>query len=215
MSAGGKCGESRTNNSSLVEAMLAEYGTLRQESLEAVGHRMTVMSFTFAAVGVIIGGLLTRKVSDAVAGLIAVLFVPQVSKAALLIWLGEYERSQRAGKWLAELEQRVNRALGADALAWETTLLAARRTTDMEAAGSSRPPVHMGYPYVSVVALLVGAGYTATALGTYLLFAEARRRWGTDVAAATAAGIAVAASIVELAFIRFFLNRWKACRAGN
>ena len=135
--------------------MLAEYGTLRQESLEAVGHRMTVMSFTFAAVGVIIGGLLTRKVSDAVAGLIAVLFVPQVSKAALLIWLGEYERSQRAGKWLAELEQRVNRALGADALAWETTLLAARRTTAMEAAGSSRTPVHMGYPYVSVVALVV------------------------------------------------------------
>ena len=95
MSAGGKCGESRTNNSSLVEAMLAEYGTLRQESLEAVGHRMTVMSFTFAAVGVIIGGLLTRKVSDAVAGLIAVLFVPQVSKAALLIWLGKVLLGQR------------------------------------------------------------------------------------------------------------------------
>lgn len=39
----------------------------------------------------------------------AVLFVPQVAKTGLLIWLGEYDRSQRAGKWIADLEVWIDR----------------------------------------------------------------------------------------------------------
>jgi hypothetical protein len=97
----------------------------------------------------------------------------------------------------------VNRALGAEALTWEATLAENRR------AARIRAPVHMGYPYVSVVRLLVGAGYAAIALGTYYLFSETKRRWGADVAIATAAGIASAAAIGEIAFIHFFLGRWK------
>jgi len=33
-----------------LDALLAEYATLRQESLGAIGHRVAVMNFTFAAV---------------------------------------------------------------------------------------------------------------------------------------------------------------------
>lgn len=190
-----------------LDAMLAEYQTIRQESLESIGHRMTVMNFTFVTLGVIISGLLTRKVSDLLAGLIAVLFVPQIAKAALLIWLGEYQRSRRAGKWLAVLEQRINEAVDTDALGWESKLWSAG--TDREATR------HMGYPYVAVVVLLLGAGYTALALGIYLLFAKTERSWGLGSAVAVSTALAILSVCVELGFIAFFLKRWVRCQRGD
>ncbi|MGZ4309640.1 MAG: hypothetical protein ACXVRG_09945, partial [Gaiellaceae bacterium] len=73
-----------------VEAMLAEYTSLRGEATAAVGHRFTVVGVTFAMLGVVISALLQRRIADTVAGLIALLFVPTVTKAALIVWLGEH-----------------------------------------------------------------------------------------------------------------------------
>ena len=120
-----------SDKSLLVEAMLAEYRSVRQESLEAVGHRMTVMSFTFAAVGVVIGGLLARRVSDVLAGLIAILFVPQVSKAALLIWLGEYDRTESLIRQLLSTRK--------------VALAAATRARDTTPADVITPESYLGY----------------------------------------------------------------------
>jgi hypothetical protein len=192
-----------------VDAMLAEYQTLRQESLESISHRMTIVNFTFAILGVVIGGLLTRTVSDLLAGLIAVLFVPQIAKAALLMWLGEYERSRRAGKWLCELEERINDGVGAKAVGWESRLWKGSSATGDDTAA------HMDYPYVAVIVLLLGAGYTAIALGTYLLFVHLERTWGVGGAVAISTAIAVASAVFELLFFWYFRAKWATCRSRN
>jgi hypothetical protein len=187
------------------EAMLTEYRSLRQESMESLGHRMTVMNFAFGSLTVVIAGLLTRKVSDATAGVIGVLFVPQVAKAALLIWLGEYERSRRAGRWLRDLEQKINDVTGRTSMGWETSL-------GDERGRSAR---HMAYPYIAVIALVGGAAYVAIGLGTYMLAAQVRDDAGAGWAGVTVGLILALAIVVEGAFIRFFLKRWEACRKAE
>jgi hypothetical protein len=87
-----------------LQAALAEYSSLRQESMTAITNRITIANFTFGALAVILAGLLAQSRPGPVIGWVAILFVPQVSKTGLLIWLGEYDRSQRAGKWIADLE---------------------------------------------------------------------------------------------------------------
>src|SRR5689334_12686725 len=76
-----------------IDAMLAEYASLRTESLTSITNRITVANFAFGAVAVIVAALLTDTTPDITKGAIAFLFVPQIAKAGLLIWLGEYERS--------------------------------------------------------------------------------------------------------------------------
>jgi hypothetical protein len=189
-----------TGPTEMFQAMLAEYQSLRQESLGAIGHRMTVMSFTFAALSVVIGGLLTRQVSDLLAGLLALLFVPQMAKAGLLIWLGEYRRSQRAGRWVAALESKINNIADGDAMGWETHL--------------SSKSLHMSYPYVAVVALVMGIGYTGDALGGYFVYLELDRNWSQCAAIALIIVVAVVVVAAEVGFLRFFQSRWRACRTG-
>jgi hypothetical protein len=191
----------------VIDAMLAEYETLREESLQSIGHRLTVVTFTFAILGVVISGLLTGKVSDAVAGLIAILFLPQVAKAALWMWLGEYQRSRRAGKAIAELERKINVAVAAEALSWESKLW------DAESKAQRTKVRHMNYPYAAVIVFLLGASYTATALGIYLLYSPTKRRWGADVANDLAIGISLLALVIEAAFAVDFHRRWKSSRA--
>lgn len=189
-----------------VDAMLAEYETLRQESLQSIGHRMTIVTFTFAILGVVISGLLTGKVAPVVAGLIATCFLPQVAKAALWMWLGEYQRSRRAGKAIAELECKINTAVGAKALSWESNLWKPKDRSSRESAR------HMDYPYAAVIVFLLGAGYTAIALGTYLLYTPAKLRWGVDVAIDLTIGISLLAALVEAVFLWDFHRRWTDCR---
>lgn len=189
-----------------VDAMLAEYQTLRQESLESMTNRMTIVGFTFAILGVLIAALLTREVSDLLAGLIAVLFVPQVAKASLLMWLGEYQRSRRAGSWLVGLEAKINEQVGTTAVDWESNL--ARQTGE-----DDETPAHMDYPYVAVVTLLLGAGYTAIAVGTYLVFAYIDGRWGTGDGALAACVVAAVAAAFEVWFFLYFRKKWAASRS--
>lgn len=188
-----------------LDAMLAEYESLREESLASLTHRMTVMNFTFGGLAVLIAGLLTRKVSDALAGVVAVLFVPQVGKAALLIWLGEYARSRRAGRWLRSLERKINAHTKADAMGWETSL----------ANSVDQPTQHMVYPYAAVVGLILGATYTASVLGIYLITTWLRTSQGDHRAALAAGAVSGAVVLVEGMFLLFFLKRWSACRAPD
>lgn len=189
-----------------VTGMLMEYEMLRQESLAAIGHRLNILSFTFAALAVLTAGLLQRKVEDVVAGVVALAFVPQFAKAGLLVWLGEHARSQRAGRYLVGLEERLNAVVGAETLCWETSL-AGRRPAEERPGG-----LHMRYPYVAVVVLLLGVGWAAGAVGVYLLahgLGDLLSRGWTVAATTTLALVAVG---VEVAFLRFFAARWRAAR---
>lgn len=182
--------------------MLTEYATLREEVLAAIGHRVAIMNFTFAAMSVLLAGLLTRKVPDSLAGLIAFIAVPQFSHAGLLIWLGEYRRSQRASIWLSKLETRINAAVDTPALSWE-----GRSDGD-----NAEQYAHMGFPYVATVALLLGAAYVALGLGGYLI-----TRWLQDAIDGVSLWLiipplALYALISETAFLLFFRSKWRECR---
>ena len=130
-----------------LQALLSEYSSLREESMAAIEHRMTATNFTFAAMAVIIAALLTSHTDPRVVVVFLGVGLPQLAKAGLLIWLGEYERSQRAGRHLCQVEAAINARVGDEVLTWERGLSSTR--------------IHMGYPYRAVVVLLLGTGWLA------------------------------------------------------
>lgn len=177
-------------------ALLAEHASLRQESVQAIANRIAVMNFTFGALAVVLAALLAGEVDRTVAGLIALFFVPQMAKAGLLIWLGEYHRSQRAGAWLAHVEAQVNRLVAdPNTLAWESSLI----------ARSS----HMEFPYVATAAFILGAGYLGSLLGVFDLVTGLP---SGAVRIGGACALLVYAIVVEAVFARYFRRRWRETR---
>jgi tellurite resistance protein TehA-like permease len=183
-----------------IQVALAEYGSLRQESLQAITNRLQVLSFTFAALSVIIAATLTGKIPALAAALVTIIVVPSLAKAALLVWLGEYSRSQRAGRWIAELELRINNDVGGKpVLGWESKLLTRS--------------AHMGFPYLAVVALLLGLGYAGYGLGTYFFtrylgYHKVHPSWYVW------AGGAALIVIAEGCFLWWLRGAWLVARLG-
>ncbi len=171
--------------------------------MAAIGHRMTATNFTFAALAVIIGALISAAHLDKrIVGATLLAVVPQLAKSGLLIWLGEYERSQRAGRHIARVELKINRLLDTEALTWES--------------GLKSTSAHMGYPYRAVLTLLLGTGYCSVVLGlTFLgMFLHdrapcPRALWWTLWGLA-----AVAAIAAEARFLVRFRRLWTVAKTG-
>jgi hypothetical protein len=136
---------------------------------------------------------------------VAVVFVPQLAKCGLLVWLGEHERSQRAGKYLCAVEIRLSDILGHELLGWETWL------GDRRAPTPEAPYLHMRYPYLAVVALLLGVGWVAEAIGVYLI-ANATGSLASPWEWLLPVLTGVACLWMELWFIGYFKRRWMAVR---
>jgi hypothetical protein len=186
-----------------VTAMLAEYSTLRQELLESIGHRIQIMNFTFAAMSVMIAGLLTRHVPDILAGLISFLAVPQFAHAGLLIWLGEYRRTERASAWVAGLEKRINAELGDKVLLrWES------RSEDASLSDFG----HLVYPYVATSALLLGSAYVALVLGGYLLTDGLEHLFKTHHWYIAVWPLVLYALVTEGTYVWYYRRRWQEAR---
>lgn len=192
-------GHEVASREAVVETLLVEYGSLREESLAALEHRMTATNFTFAALAVLIGAVISSGLGALVAGTVLVLVVPQLAKAGLLIWLGEYARSQRAGRHVAAIETRVNDLLGSEVLTWEGGLKSAN--------------VHMTYPYWAVASLLLGTGYVASFVGLVLL-GEATMDETSMPVAAVVAPLSALTVVWEWVFHRYFMGRWRQARTG-
>jgi hypothetical protein len=189
-----------------LEAMLAEYASLREESLQSIGHLILIMNFTFGALSIIVAGLLNSRASNILSGIIALFFVPQLAKAGLLIWLGEYNRAQRAGRWIKTLESRINDHLGSEsAMGWENALTGRGK-------GKS---THMAYPYVAVVLLVLGVGYTSSFLGAYFLIGQlVKVAEGRVVFFFSVILVVIYVLSVETLYFRFFLRKWREVRTA-
>ncbi|WP_049563738.1 hypothetical protein [Nonomuraea sp. SBT364] len=182
-----------------LQVMLTEYEWLRQESLNAINNRVIIANFMFGAVALITAALVSIESPSLLTGITGVIFVPQIAKVGLMIWLGEYNRSQRAGKWLSDLEKRINRAAGLErAMYWESALI-----------GNS---VHMTYPYLSVVLLLLGTGWAATVTGFTILIALLRDLATQLPWLPILIVLALLTLVTEAWFIRFFRAKWKKIR---
>ncbi|WP_326796283.1 hypothetical protein OG946_13100 [Streptomyces sp. NBC_01808] len=185
-----------------MNALLAEYNSLRQESLQAITNRIQIMNFAFTSLAVVLAALLTSSVSRAVLIPVSLVFVPAAAKASLLIWLGEYHRSQRAGRGVAQIERRINALLGADDhVGWESRLISSN--------------THMGYPYVATSLFILSTGVLGEVLGGYYLVDRVGEDGRTTAAVAAAAAVATYAVVAEVLFVRFFLHRWRLIRRAT
>jgi len=139
-----------------VEIMLKEYETLRQESLNSMNNRNTIISFGLATIGAIFAGSIvayTTGTYSLISSLALILVIPIISIFVLFMWLGEYERMQRAGKFIAKLEDKINVEASKKLLTWETHLR------------ESQSHAKMKYPYTATMGLLIGISVVSMALG--------------------------------------------------
>ncbi|MGW3120376.1 hypothetical protein ACWDBW_25065 [Streptomyces sp. NPDC001107] len=185
--------------SAALTALLAEYNSLRSESLQAISNRIQIMNFAFTSLAVVTAAMLTSDLSRGILIPACLIFVPGAAKASLLIWLGEYHRSQRAGQGVAAVERQINGALGqGELLGWESRLVSSG--------------THMGYPYIATAVFILSTGVLAESLGAYFL-TEA-----LDPHPALLGDLAIAGAVLlyavasETLFLRFFLRRWRAIR---
>jgi hypothetical protein len=144
-----------------VDVLLEEYQTIRQEILASMNNRVSVLSFGLATIGAIFTASIavsTASNYSQLSNLMLISTVPVVTGFILFMWLGEYQRMMRAGKFLHDLEDRINNASGHESLlTWEHYL-------------KSRG--HMRYPYNTTVMLLILISLVSASLGLAMLSAN-------------------------------------------
>lgn len=125
------------NPQSQNDVLLSWYKTVRDETLGSVSHRSQIVSYGLAAVGVLAGtGIAALSSSpghsratafaDVVSLGIFGVSIPLIALTVLLMWLGEFVRMIRAGRYLRMIE----RELAVDVvLGWETYLTRTPRIT--------------------------------------------------------------------------------------
>jgi positive regulator of sigma E activity len=104
-------------------AVLAEYQSLRTESLQAQRAQQTILQYGMTGVAILIG-LALQLEAELLAILLLLYMVPLLTIVIIIVWFTEIFRSIRAGNFIAALEEKVNRVLGGNALAleWESWL---------------------------------------------------------------------------------------------
>jgi hypothetical protein len=100
-------------------AVLAEYSSLRTESLASMQHQQSTLSLGTAAIGVLLGFGLTASSPASLVLLIAV--VPIFATAIYLLYAIEFSRMVRVGRYLDDLEKHVNSVFAGQhlPLGWE------------------------------------------------------------------------------------------------
>lgn len=109
-----------------LSALLAEYNSLRQESLETIKNRIQILTLGIGVIGAQIVGAIGIENPTKNKLLVVSLFsfaIPVTAAYILLLWVSEAIRSHRIGYYLAsECEARINRLLGSLVLSWEAFL---------------------------------------------------------------------------------------------
>lgn len=154
-----------------VEIMLKQYEMIRQEVLASMSNRTSILSFGLATIGAIFTASIatyTKSRYSLLSSLMLIFAVPAINSFILFMWLGEYKRMQRAGRFLFELEEKVNKEVGREVLSWEIHLRSQR--------------LHMNYPYYVTVALLVVISVISLSLGLITLPLLTNAKWIIGVA---------------------------------
>lgn len=94
-----------------IEILIKEYETLRQEILSTMNSRISILSFGLGTIGAIFTASIAIYVTSnniILPSLTLSLAIPFICNFVLFMWLGEYQRMQRAGQFLVGLEKRIN-----------------------------------------------------------------------------------------------------------
>lgn len=148
------------------EIILKEYETIRQEILTSMNNRVSILSFGLAIIGAIFTAsiaVFTTSSYSLLSSLMLIFAVPAINSFVLFMWLGEYQRMQRAGRFLVDLEDRINKIASSTLLTWETNLREQR--------------LHMKYPYDTTVMLLTVISLISVCLGLVTLPFSSTTKW--------------------------------------
>lgn len=184
------------NDEQKIEILLAEYNSLRTESIEAVKNKFQVLTFGFGGLSVFVGSALAARISIGASVLILLVIVPTLSKAITIVWLGEHRRMVRAGGGVAALEVTINRIAGENLLGWEKWVRSESRAMSL----AYRTTLGI-FQFASVASITVGG----LVLWRYL---EARHSSATAFVILVLALLAVA--ILEVLLHVIIDRRWKA-----
>jgi hypothetical protein len=148
----------------LIDIIIKEYETLRQEILAAMTNKISILSFGLATIGAVFAASVVISGGDSILpGLILSITVPLISNFVLFMWLGEHQRIQRAGKFLVGLEKRINDEASKNLLTWETSLREQQR--------------HMKYPYNTTILLLLAISISSFIIGILILHLVLLASW--------------------------------------
>jgi hypothetical protein len=145
-------GEWGSKDAAELQALLSQYESLRDESLQTITNRVQILLLGIAAVGALAGGSLTIDDPQTRRNIIYAVFsgaIPLVCIFVLFVWAGEAMRSARVGYFLAaDIEARINQKLGRFVMSWEANLWAGSQKRD-EMWG----PSMMAFVIVGVIAI--------------------------------------------------------------
>lgn len=154
-----------------IEILIKEYETLRQEILSTMNSRISILSFGLGTIGAIFTASIAIYVTSnniILPSLTLSLAIPFICNFVLFMWLGEYQRMQRAGQFLVGLEKRINDEASKPLLTWETTLRSQRQ--------------HMTYPYNTTVMLLLAISVISFVIGIINSQQTTGMIWGLAIA---------------------------------
>lgn len=150
-----------------LDALIAQYESLREESMHTINNRIQTMLLGLAAVGALAAGSLTVDKPTESKALIYGVFsgaIPLVCIFVLLVWVSEAMRAHRVGYFLAaDAEARINAKLGRLVMTWEASLWTRRLPRD-ELFGPSMMAMAV-FGVIAVFAPLFGLALSGTQLG--------------------------------------------------
>ncbi|MEP0873619.1 hypothetical protein NDA01_28065 [Trichocoleus desertorum AS-A10] len=107
-------------------ALITQYETLREESLQTLNNRTQITLLGLTAIAALVAGSLTIEKPEESRTIIYAVFsgaIPLICIFILLSWAGEAMRAHRVGYFLAaDVEARINKKLGRFVMNWETAL---------------------------------------------------------------------------------------------
>jgi hypothetical protein len=89
-------------------AVLEEYKSLRHEAVTARDAQLSVLRLSVPLLGVLIGLGVTLKTESVLGAFLLSIVVPAIVIMTLELWIGEIQRSVRAGSAVAAIEQRLS-----------------------------------------------------------------------------------------------------------
>lgn len=159
------------------EIILQEYNALRTEIQESFNSLKKILAIGVGIIGALFtGGIINQTNSTQMSAfgplsLIAflILIIPLISLITYAMWLGEYQRIQRAGNYLVGLELKINAVVDAKTavgeesiptLYWENYL----KNNDL----------HMRYPYSAIIVLMIIISILSHTIGGYVIVTSNR-----------------------------------------
>lgn len=102
--------ERETISGEWLRAVLGEYKSLRDEAVAARDAQLAVLRFGVAIIGALVAlGLAGREQEPELSGVMLCVLVPAVIFFVVELWVGEIQRSNRAGSFVATIERELAR----------------------------------------------------------------------------------------------------------